>query len=309
MVRVGEHSGQRIDNFLVRELKDVPKSRIYRMIRRGEVRVNGGRIKPTYRLKAEDRVRIPPHFARESGSQPFVDPRHLDRLEGAILHEDERLLVLDKPAGLAVHGGSGISLGAIEALRLLRPAATLELVHRLDRDTSGCLLVAKRRSTLRALHEQLRLGRIVKHYRVIVHGHWPKERRTVSEPLEKFVAPNGERRVRVSPAGRASRTSFEVEAQAGIATLLLAELHTGRTHQIRVHTRHLGHSIIGDEKYSTDEELSVDRRLGINRLCLHAQSLTLTLDGQARSFESPVPGEFQAAWRALEAEPGTASSG
>ncbi len=294
-----DEAGQRVDNYLCRVLKDVPKSRVYRMIRRGEVRLNGGRTKPTVKLAADDRLRIPPVRREREPPPAFIGSRQLESLEDAILHEDDRLLVLNKPAGLAVHGGSGVSFGAIEALRRLRGSDTLELVHRLDRETSGCLLIAKRRSTLRALHSQLREGAIDKFYRLIVHGLWPRTVGEVDAPLEKYLAGGGERRVRVSDAGRESRTTFTVEAHAPEATLLTAELHTGRTHQIRVHTRHVGHSIVGDEKYATTAELEADRRLPAQRLALHAARIVLpaTDAGPESVFEAPTPADFERLWR------------
>ena len=295
IVEAGEDAGQRIDNFLVKKLKNVPKSRIYRMIRKGEVRVNGGRIKPAYRLLATDQVRIPPYHARPA--EPiFIGEHKLASIEAAILHEDDRLLVLDKPVGLAVHGGSGVSFGAIEALRRLRPNASLELVHRLDRDTSGCLLVSKRRSMLRSLHEQFRNGTVEKSYQLIVHGRWPRQRVRIDDPLEKFQVPGGERRVRGSPDGKPSLTTFEIVDRADNATLLRAELHTGRTHQIRVHAQGAGHSVVGDEKYASEKELAADRGLRIQRLCLHAQYLRIATSEGVQAFESPLPRDFKAAW-------------
>ncbi|MEM8767472.1 MAG: RluA family pseudouridine synthase [Pseudomonadota bacterium] len=296
-----DEAGQRIDNYLSRVLKDVPKSRIYRMIRRGEVRLNGGRTKPTVKLAGDDKLRIPP-VRRETGPAPaFIGDRQLDALERAIIFEDDRLLVLNKPAGLAVHGGSGVSFGAIEALRRLRDSDTLELVHRLDRETSGCLLIAKRRSTLRSLHRQLREGAIDKFYWLIAHGSWPAELTEVDAPLEKYVAGGGERRVRVSDAGRASRTTFSVEAHADNATLLSAELHTGRTHQIRVHARHVGHSLVGDAKYATAAEQEADRGHAVNRLALHAFRIVLPAAEATpeRCFEAPLPADFERLWHSF----------
>lgn len=230
--------------------------------------------------------------------------RDLALLEEAILHEDRDLLVLDKPAGIAVHGGSGVSFGVIEALRRLRGEATLELVHRLDRDTSGCLLVAKRRPMLRALHAQLRSGTLIKTYSLIVHGSWPEGLERVDAPLTRFHTVEGERRVKVDPAGKPSLSEFEVTGRAPAATLLTARLHTGRTHQIRVHARHGGHSIVGDEKYADSEQLAGDRALGIRRLCLHASSVVLEGEAGTRTFEAPLPAAFRAAWRVLETAEG-----
>jgi 23S rRNA pseudouridine955/2504/2580 synthase len=223
----------------------------------------------------------------------------LARIEAAILFEDADLLILDKPAGLAVHGGSGISYGAIEALRQLRPQGRLELVHRLDRDTSGCLVVAKRRSILRTLHEHLRAGRVAKHYQAIVHGVWPEELNRVDLALHRFVTSSGERRVRVDENGKSSLTEFAIQGHAEAATLLDAALHTGRTHQIRVHASASGFAVVGDQKYASGEALTEAARLGIKRLCLHARSFGFPLaEGQAK-FESPLPADFQAAWEQL----------
>ncbi len=293
---------QRIDNFLMRELKGLPRSRIYRMLRKGEVRVNGGRVKPTHRLEPGDTIRIPP--VRRAGADPAAGPLPvgqgvLDALERAILFEDEDLLVLDKPSGLAVHGGSGIGYGVIEALRRLRPEGTLELAHRLDRDTSGCLLVAKRRRTLAALHQALRDRSVGKVYTVVVHGAWPRRIRTVQLPLARYLTAEGERRVRVAADGKPSRTDIEIQASAPGASLLTARLHTGRTHQIRVHAAASGHPVVGDEKYSTPAQLAGAREAGVHRLCLHAASISLVLDGRRRRFEAPLPAALTAAFEAL----------
>ncbi len=298
IVEVGEGgSGQRVDNYLTRILKDVPKSRIYRMIRKGEVRVNGGRVKPTTRLAPGDKLRIPPVRSRPATEEAFIGSRQLEALEAAILHEDDRLIVLNKPAGIAVHGGSGVSFGVIEGLRRLRPQCSLELVHRLDRETSGCLLVSKRRSTLRALHEQIRAGTLDKGYRLIARGRWPKSVQRVDAPLHKYVTSSGERRVRVSEEGKPSLTTFEVIASAPTATLMAATLHTGRTHQLRVHCQYVGHGILGDETYDSDAELASDRKAGVHRLCLHAERIVLP---DAVVFEAPVPEDFAGIWAALE---------
>jgi 23S rRNA pseudouridine955/2504/2580 synthase len=299
-------AGQRIDNFLSRMLKDVPKSRIYKMIRKGEVRVNGGRVKPTVKLRRADQVRVPPVHVGPAASPAFIGSRALEMLAAAILYEDDRLLVLNKPAGIAVHGGSGVSYGVIEGLRGLQPEANLELVHRLDRETSGCLLIAKRRSMLRALHEQMREGAIGKHYQVIVRGHWPDTLRRVDAPLHKYVAASGERRVRVGDEGKPSLTTFAVGAHAAEASLISAELHTGRTHQIRVHCQLSGHGVLGDDKYATDDEREWDRSHQVGRLCLHAGRIVLP-DGGG-TFEAPLPPDFQRIWQRLE-RAGSGSAG
>ncbi len=299
VLEVGEDAaGQRIDNFLIRVLKDVPRSRVYKMIRKGEVRINGGRTRPTVKLQPGDRVRIPPVHTRAPAQEAFIGSRQLEAFETAILHEDDRLIVLNKPAGIAVHGGSGVSFGVIEGLRRLRPQANLELVHRLDRETSGCLLIAKRRSTLRALHEHIRAGNLGKQYRLIVRGRWPQTLKEIRAPLHRYVTASGERRVRVSGEGKPSLTTFEIDARADSATLLRAELHTGRTHQLRVHCLHAGHGILGDEKYAGETDREWDRREGVGRLCLHAERITLP-EG-AGTFVAPLPQDFARIWQRLE---------
>ena len=278
LVEIGpELAGQRVDNYLLGRLKGAPRSLIYRILRRGEVRVNKGRIRPDYRLQAGDLLRIPPVRLepRQAPSRPA--DAVLRQLAAAILYEDDRILVLNKPSGLAVHGGSGLRYGVIEGLRALRPEARyLELVHRLDRETSGCLLIARRRSALRILHELLRENRIDKRYLALVRGRWADGRRVVEAPLRKNVLRSGERIVRVDPAGKPSRSVFRPLAVGELASLMEVRLDTGRTHQIRVHAAHIGHPIAGDEKYGDPD---FDRRLremtGLNRLFLHARSLRI----------------------------------
>ncbi len=296
-VDIQADAGQRIDNFLKRELKKVPRSRVYRMLRRGEVRVNGGRVKPTYRLRVGDVVRIPPVFVAPvspgAGNLPDVA---LSRVERAITFEDDELIVLDKPAGMAVHGGSGISFGVIEALRRLRPTERLELVHRLDRDTSGCLMVAKSREVLLELHQALRDRTVRKRYAVLVFGTWPKRLRTIRLPLHRYVVASGERRVRVASAGKPSRTDVQVVAQREQATWINAHLFTGRTHQIRVHTFASGHGVVGDDKYGLPENRKLVEQLKIRRLCLHAEQIILPFRNTTLRFECPIPIDFQSAW-------------
>lgn len=301
-VTVGDDGGQRIDNYLLRELRGLPKSRIYRMLRKGEVRVNGSRVKPTHRLAPGDQVRLPPVRGLPGAggaADAHIGQAVLDTLAAAIVFEDDALLVLNKPAGMPVHGGSGLSFGVIEALRRLRPGVSLELAHRLDRDTSGCLLVAKSRSMLRVLHDALRAREVKKDYVLVVLGRWPRRVTTVQLPLLRYLTASGERRVRVAGDGKASRTDFTIRQAAAGATLLDARLHTGRTHQIRVHAAASGHPVAGDEKYSAPEQLERVRAAGVRRLCLHAASLALDLDGTRRRFEAPVPEELLAAWEAL----------
>ncbi len=272
------HAGQRIDNFLLGYLKGVPKSRIYRILRKGEVRVNKGRIKAEYKLCEGDVIRIPPIRVAAEGPKVHVSKGLAGELASAILYEDDRLLVVNKPSGLAVHGGSGISLGLIEALRLMRPEARfLELVHRLDRDTSGCVMVAKKRSMLRFLHEQLRIGTIDKRYLALVGGRWPNKRKVVNAPLLKNILQSGERMVHVSPEGKRSVTEFAVVERYPQATLVEAKPITGRTHQIRVHAQYAGHPLLGDDKYGQAEVDKLFKGKGLKRLFLHAASLRVPL--------------------------------
>lgn len=304
-VDAGEE-GQRIDNFLVTRLKGVPKSRIYRILRTGEVRVNRGRIKPSYRVQAGDAIRIPPLRQGEPEATARPGDKVLQRVAASILYEDKGLLVVNKPAGLAVHGGSGLSYGLIEALRALRPDAPfLELGHRLDRDTSGCIVIAKKRSVLRAFHELLREGGTDKRYLALLKGHWRGGERRVEAPLRKNVTQSGERMVRVDPAeGKPALTIFRPVTIYKGATLVEAELITGRTHQVRVHAAHLGHPIAGDEKYG---DAAFNRRMaevGLKRLFLHASSLGFTLpeSGQVVSVSAPLAEELRVVLDRLESE-------
>ncbi len=286
-----EFAGQRIDNFLITYLKGVPKTLIYRILRKGEVRVNKGRIKPEYKLQAGDVVRVPPVRVPERDEPVPVAQGLLQRLEAAIVHEDKGLIVLNKPAGIAVHGGSGLSFGVIEAFRQLRPdAKELELVHRLDRDTSGLLMIAKKRSMLRHLHEQLRGDGVDKRYMALVRGNWPTAQKQVRAPLLKSNLRSGERMVEVNEEGKEALTLFKVLRRFGdFATMVEARPITGRTHQIRVHALHAGHCIAGDPKYG-DEDFSREiRDLGGKRLFLHAYALTVPLpDGGQLKVEAPV---------------------
>ncbi len=286
-----ELAGQRIDNFLRNQLKGVPKTLIYRILRKGEVRVNKGRVKPEYKLQAGDIVRVPPLRVSEPDEPPVVALGVLERLEAAIVHEGKALIVLNKPAGIAVHGGSGLSFGVIEALRQLRPQAKeLELVHRLDRDTSGLLMVAKKRSMLRHLHQALRGDGVDKRYLALVRGRWDSSRKQVSAPLLKNTLRSGERMVEVDAEGKEALTLFRVVRRFGdFATLVEASPVTGRTHQIRVHARHAGHPIAGDAKYGDDEFSREIRELGGKRLFLHAHALRIPLpEGGELVLEAPV---------------------
>lgn len=278
-----EDDGRRIDNFLQSELPDVPRGRLYRLVRRGEVRVDGARVRAGRRLRAGEAVRIPPVAASEphDPGRRAAPGRGL-RLEEEILYEDDQLLVLNKPAGLAAHGGSGVSFGVIELLRAARPRAPcLQLAHRLDRDTSGCLIVAKRRSALRALHEALRGRALDKRYVALVGGSLTAGRRRVDLPLDRGRASGGERRVRVSRTGRESVTELAPLALGDEVTLAEAFPRTGRTHQIRVHCAALGHPIAGDERYG-DEAFNLRlRRMGLRRLFLHAASVRIEEPGRS----------------------------
>jgi 23S rRNA pseudouridine955/2504/2580 synthase len=269
-----EREGQRIDNFLLARARGVPRSHIYRVLRRGEVRVNKGRVKASYRLRAGDLVRLPPLRVGERDRSAPAPAGRLRALASAVLFEDDRLLAVNKPAGFAVHGGSGLDFGVIEAMRQLRPGQELELVHRLDRDTSGCLLLAKRRSALRELHRLIREGRVEKRYLALLVGSLPGRDVTVDAPLRRNVLKSGERVVRVSEAeGKDSRTVFRRLRQYGGLTLVEARLITGRTHQIRVHAAHLGAPVAGDDKYGDALANRSLRGLGLKRLFLHAAAL------------------------------------
>ena len=283
---------QRIDNFLARECKGVPRSHLYRIVRSGEVRVNSRRVGPTYRLKPGDRVRIPPIRLSQAAERRGVAPA----LDLPVLFEDDALVAVDKPAGLAVHGGSGVSFGVIERMRTARSGLKfLELVHRLDRETSGVLLLAKKRSALTALHAALREGRTGKRYRAFVRGDWRGDERAVDLPLRKYLTREGERRVAVDSTGAESLTVFRPLERFAGATLLEAELHTGRTHQIRVHLAHLHHPIAGDDKYG---DFTWNRELasrGLKRMFLHAAELDVEHPLTRRPLElrSPLPPELE----------------
>ncbi|WAK00727.1 23S rRNA pseudouridine(955/2504/2580) synthase RluC [Methylobacter sp. YRD-M1] len=279
-----ENSDQRLDNFLITRLKGVPKSRIYRIVRKGEVRVNKGRVDVKYRLEAGDIVRIPPVRVSEKTEESFVGQSLRDALQKNILFEDDAFLILNKPSGFAVHGGSGVNSGIIEGFRQIRPEAHfLELVHRLDRDTSGCLLIAKKRSALRKLHELFRSDQVQKTYIALLAGQWAKKQTIVTVPLQKNVNKGGERMVVVSQSGKQAETVFKRLKLFRNATLVEASPKTGRTHQIRVHAAWLGHPIVGDERYGLDEVNKAFKSRGYKRLFLHAQKL---------KFQHPVSGEL-----------------
>lgn len=299
----GDEAGQRIDNFLLARLKGVPKSMIYRIIRKGEVRANKGRIKPEYKLNAGDIIRIPPVRVSEK-EEIAVSPKlgKVAALSECILYEDEHLMLINKPSGTAVHGGSGLSFGVIEGLRALRPEARfLELVHRLDRDTSGVLLIAKKRSALRALHEQLRLKQMQKDYLALVRGEWQSHTKVIQAPLLKNILQSGERIVKVSSEGKPSETRFKVEERFEFATLVKASPVTGRTHQIRVHALHAGHPIAFDDRYGDREFDAQLASTKLNRLFLHASSLTFThpSTGEQMRIEAPMDNKLRQCLLAL----------
>ncbi|MBQ4829771.1 23S rRNA pseudouridine(955/2504/2580) synthase RluC [Alteromonas sp. MMG017] len=283
-------AGQRVDNFLRTQLKGVPKSMIYRILRKGEVRVNKGRVKPEYKLVADDVVRIPPVRVSEGTPGPSPKLDKIAALESQILFEDERIIVINKPSGIAVHGGSGLSFGLIEGLRALRPDANfMELVHRLDRDTSGCILIAKKRSALRHMHEQLRTGKMDKRYQALVAGQWPENRFKVKAPLRKNVLQSGERMVSVSEDGKPSETRYRILQKFDTATLVEASPITGRTHQIRVHCLHAEHPIACDPKYGDGDFDESMRQKGLNRLFLHAHSISLIHPGTEERVKFTAP--------------------
>lgn len=283
---------QRIDNFLTTQLKGLPRDRLYRLLRKGEVRVNKKRIKPTYRLQEGDSVRIPPVNLALLSEPSLPSDKIIQRLENAILYEDAQLLFLNKPSGIAVHGGSGVRLGVIEVMRHARPRLKcLELVHRLDRDTSGCLVLAKKPSILKELHALLVAHKVEKKYLALVHGVWeiPQEK-IVDAPLLKGQTRSGERIVRVDKEGKAAKTIFRLVKQFKDFTLVEATLLTGRTHQIRVHASHMGHPIAGDQKYGYQKcEDHHQDDAGLKRLFLHASSIAFHLVSQDKTIKIEAP--------------------
>ena len=298
LVEIDEGSdGQRVDNFLIKTLKGVPKSKIYRCVRKGEVRVNGGRIKVSTRLSLGDKVRIPPIRMREEKSSK-VSSKFVEILYNSIIYEDNVMLIINKPSGIAVHGGSGIRLGIIEGMRELRPEEkSLELVHRLDRDTSGCLMISKNRAYLKAVQQLLSdKSEIEKHYEAIVHGRWPKRKQHVDVPLRKNTLSSGERISVVAADGKPSRTKIDVIGQNDRYSLLAVRPVTGRTHQIRVHCQHIGYPIAGDEKYGNEVKDKALRAEGNGRLMLHAKRLVipaLTSGSKAIDVQAPADSRFE----------------
>lgn len=297
-LEIGEaNCEQRLDNFLITFLKGVPKTRIYRMVRKGEVRVNKGRVDVSYKLALGDIVRIPPVRVAEKNDAVIVQPSLKHNLENRILYEDDGFIVLNKPSGFAVHGGSGVSSGLIEALRQIRPQQKfLELVHRLDKETSGCLLIAKKRAILKQLHAMFRGDGMQKTYLALLAGQFKRKKQWVDAPLLKNVSQGGERMVIVSQAGKAAETLFTRLRQFQDATLVQAMPKTGRTHQIRVHAAWLGHPIVGDDRYGESEVNKTFKKRGYKRLFLHAERLEFVhpVTGQTLTFSAPLPEDLQA---------------
>jgi 23S rRNA pseudouridine955/2504/2580 synthase len=301
-----DEAGQRIDNFLMRHFKTVPRSRVYRLVRTGEVRVNRKRVAAEYRIQQGDELRLPP-VRIDAGDEPGRGLRQpssslVELIERAVIYQDKHLLVIDKPAGVAVHGGSGMSFGIIEALRASRPRETLELVHRLDRDTSGCLLVARDRGTLTALHAVIRNGGMHKTYLGLVAGSWQLGSKRIDAPLATDNRQHGERHVRVAAAGKDSVSIFKpVQFFGALATLMEIDIPTGRTHQIRVHASFAGHPLLGDDKYGDRDRNAELKRLGLRRTFLHAQSVAFEWPGSGVPFHAsaPLPGELSAVLDAI----------
>ena len=286
--------GQRIDNFLMRRLKGVPKQKIYSILRKGEVRVNSGRVKQTYRLKAQDRVRIPPVATRAEAPVQLNDETE-QLLEASILLEDKDFIAINKPYGFAVHGGSAITSGVVEMLRVIRGQPRIELAHRLDRDTSGCLLLCKKRGVLKEVQAAFRERTVKKKYTLIAQGRWPTKTRTIQDRLLRYETDWGERRVRVDAKGQVARTDFQILEAGERATLLQAALHTGRTHQIRVHAQSQGHPILGDTKYG-----GASGPKEVARLCLHASRLVVPIGGDKLDVSAPLEPTMASIWTELK---------
>lgn len=297
-----DYADQRIDNYLVTRLKGMPKTRIYRLLRKGEVRVNKKRIQPSYRLQAGDEIRIPPVRLEDPTIPPQPSQSLVETLTDRILYEDNKLIIINKPAGIAVHGGTGVRLGLVEAMRNIYPKLPqLELAHRLDVDTSGCLILAKKRSALREVHELLRNGQVRKVYLALTKGHWQESELRVDAPLQKNHLSSGERIVKVNKEGKESLTVFRTIETYEDASLVEATLHTGRTHQIRVHAQYRGHPIAGDERYGDKEFNKRTRQAGLKRVFLHSHWVEFTLPstGEKISIIAPLDKELTACLAAL----------
>ena len=290
-----EHVGRRIDNFLLNKLKGLPKSRLYLLLRKGEIRVNKKRIKPSYKLQQNDVIRIAPLRLATEVQPSKPNKELLKKLSNKILYEDQDLLIINKPVGIAVHGGSGIRLGLIESLRIMRPEEHfLELVHRLDRDTSGCLIIAKKHRVLRELHKLLRENKIGKIYTALTLGHWPKKINKVNIALRKNVLRSGERIVKASEEGKAAFTEFTVMQNFAISSLVTVRLYTGRTHQIRAHAQLSGHPVAGDDKYGDRAFNRIMQKKGLRRMFLHARKIKFMLaSGKKISIEAPLDDELE----------------
>ncbi|MDZ4812480.1 MAG: RluA family pseudouridine synthase [Pseudomonadota bacterium] len=289
-----ERVGQRIDNFLFGLLKGVPKSHVYRLLRSGQVRINGKRAKPESRLAEGDQVRVPPVRVAEPRDPGVAPTGMLNRIDSWIIFEDRGFLVINKPSGVATHGGSGVNFGAIELMRQWRPDQPMELVHRLDRDTSGVLVLAKKRSALTGLQQLIREGRTDKRYLALLSGVLTRGKVDVNAPLAKNLMQGGERMVRVDPEGKPSRSVFRVIEKFADATLCEVELDTGRTHQIRVHAAHIGHPLLGDDKYGIPQANRIARQIGLKRLFLHAAQFSFELEGvdEPYIFHAPLAPEL-----------------
>jgi 23S rRNA pseudouridine955/2504/2580 synthase len=284
--------GQRLDNFLMAQLKGVPRSLIYRIIRTGQVRVNGGRAKPASKLQAGDVVRIPPASVRR-GEDADIPPKVLQLINQSICFEDGHIMVINKPAGMAVHGGSGLAWGVIDVVRKLRPGGNIDLVHRLDRETSGCLLVALDGDALRHLNEQVRLNEVDKRYLCLLDGHLREPTVEVYEPIGKYER-SGERFMRVDPEGKPAHTTFRLLQNYGPCSYAEAQLHTGRTHQIRVHAAHLGMALVGDRRYLPAVRQKHWKAQGARRLFLHSHQLKFkTLNGEEQIVNAPLPADLK----------------
>lgn len=287
-----DRAGQRLDNFLMARLKGVPRSVIYRIIRTGQVRVNGGRAKPASKLEAGDQVRLPPATVKEGGVAD-ISPKVLQLLTRAICFEDQNLMVVDKPAGMAVHAGSGLSWGVVDVIRQLRPGKSVDLVHRLDRETSGCLLLALDGDALRELNQQVKQQTMDKRYFCLLDGHLKEAIVDVHEPIGK-IERGGERYMQVDPEGKSAHTTFRLLQNYGPCSFVEAQLHTGRTHQIRVHAQHLGMALIGDKRYAPAVRFKHWKGLGAKRLFLHAHQLSfMSLDGDDLLVNCQLPDEFR----------------
>ena len=297
-----EEAGQRIDNFLMRHFKSVPRSRVYRLLRKGEVRVNKKRVDAEYRMAAGDEVRLPPVRLDDSEEPGRPSSSLQELIEKSVIFQDKHLLVINKPPGVAVHGGSGMSFGVIEALRASRPRETLELVHRLDRDTSGCLLIARDRATLTALHALIRNGGMHKTYMALVAGSWQLGTKRIDAPLATDNRQHGERHVRVAASGKDSVSVFKpVQFFGPLATLMEVNIPTGRTHQIRVHASFAGHPLLGDDKYGDRERNAELKGAGLKRIFLHAQSIAFDWPGSGVPFHAsaPLPADLAAVLDAI----------